>query len=57
MYTKGGRGGKVLEVTTLFDTIATNVPGTLRWSSARMRSSSGTSVFVLGTNPGVRAMP
>ena len=40
MYTKGGRGGRVFEVTTLFDTIATNVPGTLRWavnqSGARM---------------------
>ena len=32
IYTKGGRGGKVLEVTTLFDTIATNVVGTLRWA-------------------------
>jgi hypothetical protein len=32
MYTRGGRGGKVLEVTTLFDTTATNVVGTLRWA-------------------------
>lgn len=32
MYTVGGRGGRVLEVTTLFDTTATNVVGTLRWA-------------------------
>jgi hypothetical protein len=48
MYTKGGRGGKVLEVTTLFDTIATNVPGTLRW--AVNQSGARTVVFrVSGT--------
>ncbi|MCX6132820.1 MAG: T9SS type A sorting domain-containing protein [Ignavibacteriales bacterium] len=48
MYTKGGRGGKVLEVTTLFDTNATNVPGTLRW--AVNQSGARTVVFrVSGT--------
>ena len=48
MYTRGGHGGKVLEVTTLFDTIATNVPGTLRW--AVNQSGARTVVFrVSGT--------
>lgn len=48
MYTKGGRGGKVLEVTTVFDTSATNVPGTLRW--AVNQSGGRTVVFrVSGT--------
>lgn len=48
MYTRGGRGGKVLEVTTLFDTTATNVVGTLRW--AVNQSGARTIVFrVSGT--------
>ncbi len=48
MYTKGGRGGKVLEVTTLLDTVATNVVGTLRW--AVNQSGARTVVFrVSGT--------
>ena len=48
MYTKGGRGGKVLEVTTLFDTVATTVVGTLRW--AVNQSGARTVVFrVSGT--------
>lgn len=48
MYTWGGRGGKVLEVTTLLDTTATNVVGTLRW--AINQSGARTVVFrVSGT--------
>jgi hypothetical protein len=48
MYTQGGRGGKVLEVTTLFDTVATTIPGTLRW--AINQSGARTVVFrVSGT--------
>ncbi|MDE3057291.1 MAG: T9SS type A sorting domain-containing protein [Bacteroidota bacterium] len=48
MFTRGGRGGKVLEVTTLFDTTATNVVGTLRW--AVNQSGARTVVFrVSGT--------
>lgn len=35
MYARGGRGGRVLEVTTLHDTTATNVVGTLRWAVAQ----------------------
>ena len=48
MHTRGGRGGTVLEVITLFDTIATNVVGTLRW--AVNQSGARTVVFrVSGT--------
>ena len=48
MFTRGGRGGKVLEVTTLFDTTATNIIGTLRW--AVNQSGARTVVFrVSGT--------
>ncbi|MGB2867395.1 MAG: T9SS type A sorting domain-containing protein [Bacteroidota bacterium] len=47
-FARGGRGGKVLQVTTLFDTTATNVIGTLRW--AVNQSGARTIVFrVSGT--------